>query len=86
MTIDIEDTGGSITMTMNGARGTCTMHGARSQSGRLVTGSGAYACGGPMIGQLYMLDLYPTWSGFTGSFGLDGYPIGRIEGARITPH
>ena len=86
MTIEVNDSDNAITITMRGAKGTCTMRGTRSQVGRQVIASGAYDCGGATIGQLVLSDVYPTFSGFTGSVGLDGYPIGRIEGARNTAH
>jgi hypothetical protein len=86
MTIDVAESGDAITVTMRGTRGTCTMRGTRTQYGRQVMALGAYDCGGAAIGQLQLADLYPTWSGFTGSVSLDGYPIGRIEGVRTGAH
>jgi hypothetical protein len=31
---------------------------------------------------MYLMDVYPTYTGLTGSFGMDGRPIGRIEAIR----
>jgi hypothetical protein len=45
-----------------------------------------YDCDGTPIGRLELVDLYVTYEGFTGSFLLDGYPIGRIEGVRTERH
>lgn len=86
MALQVNDSGGGVTMTMSGSR-FCTMHGtARFQYGRKVMVSGPYDCDGTPIGRLELVDLYVTYEGFTGSFLLDGYPIGRIEGVRTERH
>jgi hypothetical protein len=91
MAIDIAESGDAITVTMRGAKGTCTLRGRRSQYGRQVVALGPYDCGGPQFGQLILDDVYVTSTGFTGavSFGTDPgvnvfYPIGRIEAVRTT--
>jgi hypothetical protein len=87
MTIEISDSGDSIVMTTNQSGRTCTMRGGtRFQYGRQVMASGSYDCGAGTIGNLLLFDVYPTNSGFTGAFELNGYPIGRIEAVRVTPH
>ena len=84
MTIEVAESGESIVIAMRGSRGTCTMRGSRSQYGRQVSAAGAYDCGAGLLGQMQLLDVYVTSSGFTGRFGLDGFPIGRIEAVRTT--
>ena len=84
MTIDISDSGNNMVITMRGPNRTCTMQGNRVQYGRQVWASGPYTCGGGSLGTLLIEDAYVTWSGLTGSFRLDGHPIGRIDAARTT--
>jgi len=71
----------NIRITMQSSSATCTLNGTRSQNGRLVMASGDYTCGA-LLGRMQIMDVYVTWSGFTGWVGLDGYVIGRIEGTR----
>ena len=88
MTIDITDSslsvGNSVVVTMRGSGRTCSMQGNRTQLGRQVWASGPYTCGGGSLGTLLLEDVYVTWDGFTGSFSLDGHPVGRIDATRTT--
>jgi hypothetical protein len=91
MSIDIAESGDTITVTMRGSRGTCTMRGRRSQYGREVVALGPYDCGGAQLGQLVLEDVYVTSTGFTGSVSFGDQPgvnvfspIGNIEAVRTT--
>ena len=84
MNIDVSDSGNNMVVTMRGPGRTCSMQGNRTQLGRQVWASGPYTCGGGSLGTLLLEDVYVTWDGFTGSFSLDGHPIGRIDATRTT--
>lgn len=91
MTIDVSQSGDAITMTMRGSRGTCTLRARAFQFGRQLIPTGPYDCGGAAFGQMSLIDVYVTSTGFTGwvDFGTEPgvnvfYPIGRIEAVRTT--
>jgi hypothetical protein len=89
MTIEVIDGADAFTVVMRGSRGECRLSAPRSgatQYGRQLMLLGDYSCGGARIGRMEMYDLEPSWPGFTGTVGLDGYPIGRIGAARTSGH
>jgi hypothetical protein len=87
----ISESGDTITIDMGGSKGNCRMIGKRVQYGRQIMASGPYDCGGAAFGQMSLMDVYVTADGFTGrvDFGTEPgvnvfYPIGRIEGTRVS--
>jgi hypothetical protein len=89
MTMEVSDTASGITIVTRGSRGECTLTAARSsatQFGHLLRLAGNYTCGGTTLGGMNLEEVEVSYPGFTGRFGLDGYPIGRIEAARTTAH
>jgi hypothetical protein len=91
MAIDVSQSGDAITMTMRGSRGTCTLRARAFQYGRQLIPTGPYDCGGAAFGQMSLVDVYVTSTGFTAwvDFGTEPgvnvfYPIGRIEAVRTT--
>jgi hypothetical protein len=93
MTMDISESGDTVTIAMHGTRGTCSMTGKRFLYGRQAVILGPYDCGGPALGQMSVSDINVTYAGFTAGvdFGTQPgvnvfYPIGRMEAVHTAPH
>jgi hypothetical protein len=80
---NISTNGSAVTISTQAAFGTCTFTSPRAfQGGHLTLANGTFSCSNGRSGNFTFYDIDVSLSGFTASYDIDGYVVGRLAGVR----